>query len=60
MTEQLARVLARTAFCPDCHRLMEVTAIMDVPGEGAVAVDWKCHYCEGAFTTDKERAEATT
>lgn len=57
MPDELAEVLTRTAFCPDCHRIMEVTAVMDVPGEGAVPVDFKCHYCDGAFTTEKERAE---
>lgn len=58
MTEQeLANTLARTAFCPDCHRLMEVTSTMEVKGEGNVPVDWKCHYCEGQFTSDAEKAE---
>lgn len=54
--ETLADVLARTAFCPDCHRLMEVTATTEVPKIGTVAVDWKCHYCEAQFTADESRA----
>lgn len=51
--DELAAVLARTAFCPDCHRLMEVVASVDVVGEGQVPVEWKCHYCEGRFSSEK-------
>lgn len=51
--DELAETLARTAFCPDCHRLMEVVASMEVVGEGSVPVEWKCHYCEGHFSSEK-------
>lgn len=57
--DELANVLARTAFCPDCHRLMEPTAFVNVVGEGKVATEFKCHYCEEQFTTEKP-VECTT
>lgn len=51
-TQGLAQVLASRAFCPDCHRLMEVLATTHVDGQREVPTAFKCHYCQEQWTSD--------
>lgn len=44
---ELADVLARTEFCKDCNRLMELTS----RSSDGIPVEWDCHYCNQRWTT---------